>query len=111
MIAIRNGEPSVDNTDISLGGAYGEPQVWSAKAPSHGLDFGNGNAFASSGNPTLHATVHQYDATVDNTMAELLPRGFVSVFRTGRGRLPVAVLGGFRPRRSQEQFASQSTPN
>ena len=37
-------------------------------------------------------------------MAELLPRGFVSVFRTGRGRLPVAVLGGFYPRRSQEQF-------
>jgi hypothetical protein len=27
MIAIRNGEPSVDNTDISLGGAYGEPRV------------------------------------------------------------------------------------
>ena len=110
MIAIRNGEPSVDNTDISLGGAHRGRAIAGSSREKHlrtGLTSGTETRMRPKG--TRPCT--QLHAAVDNTRAELLRRGFVSVFRTGRGRLPVAVLGGFRPRRSQEQFASQSTPN
>jgi len=107
-IARPNGETSVDNTDISLGGPSGEQALHFFREATFARAWlGNGNALCVLGEPDTAPDRN----SVTHAMAELLLRGFVSVFRTGRGRLPVAVLGGFRPRRSQEQFASQNPPN